>query len=160
MLLRKPFFVDNLRADQPYNSMLLVAPYCNNQCVGCHNQHLKSSELEDFEPEYLSYLYDNNPFWDGITLAGLEPEHSDDIWWSDVFSFVEMSNIKNVTVYTSTHIVRVFPNCVKNLYYKTGLYIQGISEKKVSLGSWEIILASNNQDFRKVLTVEKRCSIL
>lgn len=149
MLLRSPYVIDNLGADQPYNSMLVIAPFCFNSCNGCHNRGLKEAPLKDFTPEKLAEEFLKNPFWEGVTLGGLEPEHSQDHWWSEFSKFIELARPKSLTIYTSTtSSLRHFE--VENLYYKTGIYLRDDEPKEINLDNWSIKLASRNQDFVKV----------
>jgi len=60
MLLRNPCFIDNFHADQPYSSILIIAPYCYKECDGCQNKHLQDTELIDFTPEELAHEYIEN----------------------------------------------------------------------------------------------------
>jgi len=148
MLLRFPFVVDNDHSDQPYFSMQLIAPYCYNSCIGCHNSQIRQTSLKDFSISYIIGEYNANPFWEGMTLGGLEPEHSGDYWWEDVQRIVDGTGMENLTIYTSTDNVRDIK--VKNLYYKTGEYRRADLPHTVEIGDWAVVLASQNQRFFKV----------
>jgi organic radical activating enzyme len=128
--------------------MQLIAPYCRNSCLGCHNAQLRNTNLKDFSISYIIEEYNSNPFWEGITVSGLEPEHSGEYWWWDLQTIVDKTGTENLTVYTSTEIVRDIK--VKNLYYKTGEYRRADLPHAVTIGDWSIVLASQNQRFFKV----------
>lgn len=148
MLLRNPFMVENIYQDQPYISLLLVSPFCANSCIGCHNQELKNKELKDYSLLDLTMYYLKHNLVEGITVAGLEPYHSGDEWWSELQKFILTADIKKVTIYTSYNYIKSL-EC-DELYYKLGSYNNNLKPKEVIIGDWSITLGSSNQDFIKV----------
>ena len=160
MKLRNPFFIDNT-SDQPYFSMYLIAPFCKGVCEGCQNKHLLKAQIKDFSIDDLVNEYQNNIWYEGITVAGLEIFDSD--IENDLLEFIEKAEIKKITIYTrlekSNKKVIVFLskvkqiNTVKELYIKTGDYINGAKEKTLYFETikWEIKLASENQNFERVI---------
>lgn len=146
MKLRSPFYLENLFRDQPYASLLLIAPDCFNHCIGCHNQHLKEATTEDFSVVQLVEIYKSNPFVQGITLGGLEPGHCTEDWYAELLEFIEKAGIERVTVYTSLDEPFIQLPC-KETYWKTGKYFEGLPKKTVQLGKFSIELASANQRF-------------
>ena len=149
MKLRSPFFIDNLGSDQPYNSMLVIAPYCHTRCPDCHNKHLRSGELKEFTPLGLAEIFLSNPFWEGVTLGGLEGMDGSEHWWKDFKEFLTLANVKKLTVYTSQYSFYPLP-MVKELYYKFGDYRPDLPSKEVEVEGWKITLASDNQEFIKI----------
>ena len=160
MKLRNPFFVDNI-SDQPYFSMFLVAPFCKNVCAGCQNSGLLKKEIKDFDINFLIKEYENNPYYEGITIAGLEIFDSDML--EDLITFIIKGKIKKLTVYTryerqSKEVLSLIEKMkqIKTLtefYIKTGCYIEGAKEKTLYFETikWEIKLASDNQNFERVI---------
>lgn len=156
MLLGNPFFTENLMRDQPYQSMLLIAPNCDFTCKGCQNA-LLGNDSSYFEVEDVVYEYDKNPFFEGITVGGLELFLSGDDFLEDFASVVEISKTENVTIYTRFELVDSFVSgylkriseipTVKNLYIKTGKYDEQLKSKTTSIGRWTMRLASSNQNF-------------
>ena len=148
--------------DQPYSSMLLVSPYCDFKCNNCHNIHLSKETIVDFPVDELVEKYNANPFYKGITLAGLEPSFNTDEFFDDLYSFIEKAKVEKVTIYTrlnydeiptSIGLYNFIRNCIikldntKKLYLKTGAYIDGCKSKTVEISNWKIKLASQNQQF-------------
>lgn len=165
MLLRNPFFRDNLWRDQPYSSMLLVAPYCDFKCnpCFCQNAALKNASLINFSIDELVKEFKSNPFVDGITLAGLEPFLSSEVdssWWSETISFIEKAEIKKVTIYTRfektdeevSDVINKITSLenVNEFYLKTGMFIKDSKQKEIKIRDWTLTLASDNQNFERV----------
>lgn len=160
MLLRNPFFVENLWQDQPYASLLLVAPYCDLACEGCHNKDLKDTELHNYSIDELAEEYNSNPFIDGITVAGLEICLSGELFINDLILLIKKCNIKMVTIYSRFRLCdeklreikeRLLLLNLEELYFKTGKYNSELPKKVVKIKDVEITLASCNQDFVRVL---------
>jgi hypothetical protein len=179
MKLREPFYYEDMGLNQPYLSMFLVAPYCDFTCEDCQNIHLKDNRIQDFDIEELSKIYRDNPFYQGITIGGLEPFLSKadctyyssceswipvkdqlDIILLDVRKFIMVNEIQKVTIYTRftlkhsgvSSYIQCLKNldCVKELYLKTGEYVVGSNSKIVTLNDWSITLASDNQNFERI----------
>ena len=160
MKLRNPFFIDNT-SDQPYFSMYLIAPFCKGVCEGCQNKHLLKTEIKDFSIDDLVNEYQNNIWYEGITVAGLEIFDSD--IENDLIDFIKKAEIKKVTIYTryerkSKEVKRLIEKMkqIKTLtefYIKTGCYIEGTKKKTLYFETikWEIKLASDNQNFERVI---------
>ena len=160
MKLRNPFFVDNI-SDQPYFSMYLIAPFCKAVCEGCQNKNLLNKEIKDFEIEKLVNIYNDNIFYEGVTIAGLEVFDSYVI--NDFLEFVKRAKTKKVTLYTryekESEEVKSFIEeikkikTVKECYIKTGSYIENAKSKTLYFEKikWEITLASENQNFERVI---------
>lgn len=149
MLLRAPFFKENFFRDQPYPSLILIAPNCKRRCLGCHNDHLRRREVKDFTLDFLANKITNNPFVVGITLGGLEPADSGDSWWEEIDELIRLAGIRYVTVYTS----RAKPfhefKC-ENVYWKTGKYDRHYPPIEITIEQTQIKLGSNNQNFFKI----------
>ena len=150
MLLRSPFFIDNLGADQPYNSMHIIVPYCYNGCMGCQNAHLKEGELKEFTPEELAEEFKSNPFWEGVTLGGLEPHFCKPHWWKEFERFLELGEVEKLTIYTAMTEPLMHFSGVEEVYWKLGGYDRHGESYEVSVGDWKITLASKNQKFIKI----------
>ena len=130
MKLREPYFLENIGRDQPYMSMLLIAPYCNFSCEGCQNRHLAEGKIKDFSIEELIMEYNSNPFYQGITVGGLEIFNSGNDFIDDILYFIEKCEIENITIYTKYTmdnfkvkiLIELIKNIstVKNFYLKTG----------------------------------------
>jgi hypothetical protein len=167
MKFRNPFFTENIMQDQPYCSLLLVAPFCDGACPGCQNAVLSESDVVDFTVDELVKSYTDNPFVDGITVAGLEICLSGEDFVRDLVTFIERAGVPRVTIYSRfpaeyaklrAILARIegIPT-VQELYCKTGMYIQNGTSKKVVLNStasceqtWTLSLASANQEFHVV----------
>jgi hypothetical protein len=164
MKFRNPYFTENIMQDQPYCSLLLVAPYCDGACPGCQNSLLSDSDVIDFTVPELVQSYCENPFVDGITVAGLEICLSGEEFVRDLIEFIEKAAVPRVTIYS--RFPAEYPKLrailsriegiptVQELYCKTGMYVQNVTGKKIVLNSsagseqtWTLSLASANQDF-------------
>jgi hypothetical protein len=147
MLLRNPIVTENM-SDQPYHSMMLIAPFCIRGCAGCHNNHLQKERLSAVPVEWLIDKYQSNPFFEGVTVSGLDPYYCSYEWWDEFDIFVELATVEKVTIYTGhPSPFRVFPDSVKEVYWKVGSYEQGTDKATFKIGGFEILLASNNQKF-------------
>jgi hypothetical protein len=164
MKFRNPFFVENLMQDQPYCSLLLVAPYCDGACPGCQNSVLNDNDVIDISVDNLVKQYRANPFVDGITVAGLEICLSGDEFVADLLKFIEQAEVPRVTIYSrfppdypklKAILARIAGlSSVVELYCKTGAFQQNSQSKSIELtrndSSWSISLASSNQEFHIV----------
>jgi len=101
MLLRYPYFTNDIGGDQPWHSMKLIAPYCDFLCAGCQNRHLGQAELKDFSPESLKGIYESlAPFVEGVTIGGLEVNFCDFGWLQDLLSFINGAKSPKLLIYT------------------------------------------------------------
>jgi len=161
MLLREPYFVENIGRDQPYLSMLLIAPYCTFKCVGCQNKHLGCNQLNNFSKKELIDIYNDNPFYKGITIAGLEIFDSGEKFLNDVLDFISYEKITKVTIYTRLsiddikvqNIIKKIKNLnnIKEFYLKIGEFkYQEENENTVKINNWEISLYNKEQNFIKI----------
>ena len=157
MKLRHPFFVENFHQDQPFCSMLMICPYCDFTCEGCQNKHLANYHVKDFSVDELVKEYKSNPFYEGVTLGGLEVSLSGEGFIEDFVDFVSLSGIKNVCIYTRENEENIFIQkllmellFVDKVYIKTGKYIPFQPILKVDIGDWSIELGSSNQTFKRL----------
>lgn len=159
MLLANPYFVENVFQDQPYSSMLLIAPNCDFTCEGCQNKHLKDN-YRDFDIGYLVDIYKENPFYQGITVGGLEIFLSGDKFLKDLLEFIKKAKVGKITIYTRFELgynrlnyfidsLNALP-FLKELYVKTGNYDKNLESKIIKINNWELKLSSENQDFNKI----------
>ena len=156
MKLRSPYMIENSYQDQPYHSLILICPYCDFSCEGCQNKPLQEQPIRDFSVDELVGLIKDNPFLEGITLAGLEFCFSGDEFLDDLVELCNKAKIDNLTIYTRftvkhpyiTKALELLP--VSNIYLKEGLYIKNAPNKVCNINSWSITLASDNQKFAKV----------
>lgn len=156
--LNNPYFIENIYTDQPYSSMLLIAPNCDFKCKNCQNKHLFGN-VQDISIDILKNEYYSNPFFEGITIGGLEMFLSGDEFLQEIIDFIKLCDIKKVTLYTRFDIndefVIKFLNELKKinideLYIKYGEYIENSNKKIIEINNWKIILASDNQNFIKI----------
>jgi hypothetical protein len=164
MKFRNPFFLENIMQDQPYCSLLLVAPFCDGACPGCQNTVLNDADVLDVSVAELAKTYRENPFVDGITVAGLEICLSGEEFVNDLVSFIERAQVPRVTIYSrfppehprlKSILSRIAAiGSVEELYCKTGMFMQNSASRSVVLKSnnaqgqtWTISLASSNQEF-------------
>ena len=161
MLLREPYYIENLGRDQPYLSMLLIAPYCTFKCIGCQNKHLGDNTLKNFSNNELIDIYNSNPFFQGVTIAGLEIIDSGRDFQNNVIEFIKLAKIPKVTIYTRYHknspevellsqeIKNI--NSIKEFYLKSGEFkLQSKNENIVKINNWEISLYNKEQNFEKI----------
>jgi hypothetical protein len=156
MILRGPFFQRNNNEDQPYYSLLFIAPSCDLKCGSCcHNSQLmKKNKIKNWTKKEIKQRYEVD-FFEGITIGGLEVTCSNYIWLKELCQIIEVIQIPNVTIYTREELTHpkikfLIDNINTNLYIKTGMYIPNMQKKTVTIGDWEIELASDNQNFQKV----------
>jgi len=142
--------MDNFYGDAPFMGCLLVVPSCKNDCEGCQNQHLKREDTFVSEVKDVGLAIEENPFWEGIILGGLEPL-DDKRNFKALMKVVEVSKVKSLCIYTSYEIedinMDLIPSNIKNLYIKTGKYDRTLSSKHIQYNGWILDLASNNQNF-------------
>jgi len=176
--LRDPFFMENVCHDQPYSSWVLMAPYCDFKCYGCQNKEVVRGKVDSFSIYYLKNEFKDNPFVDGITVAGLEICLSGSDFIKDLYYFIKLANISRVTIYSrfeldderlSSFLEKIKDlECVTELYCKTGKYIDELDSKISNFyykgNPWSICLGSKNQDFNIIkgnelikLTVNDDC---
>jgi len=159
MLLANPYFVEDLGKDQPYLSMLLIASNCDFSCEGCQNIHLKNT-VKDISIETLVVEYNENPFFQGITVGGLEIFLSGEDFLKDLIKLLNLTKTENFTIYTRFELGDIFVGkfintikdikTLKNIFIKTGKYCKDRKSIKKYFDNWEISLASDNQDFIKI----------
>jgi len=159
MRLRSPFYTENLGTDQPYNSLMLLCPHCDFTCPGCQNVHLAKEPLTDFSIEELADLIASQLICDeGLTIGGLEFTKSGEGFIQELARLCESASVKNLTIYTREEIdhdyiveaIKVLKPVVDHLYIKTGRYIAGAPSKLVTLGDFQITLASDNQNYAEI----------
>lgn len=85
---------------------------------------------------------------------------SGDSFIEDLLYILNNTETENFTFYTrfSTKDYKVLSfinrinkiSTLKNIYVKTGKYIEGMSKKNIKIGSWKLELASDNQDFTRL----------
>ncbi|MFA6878385.1 MAG: 4Fe-4S cluster-binding domain-containing protein [Fusobacterium sp.] len=162
MLLREPYYMENMGRDQPYLSMLLIAPYCTFKCKGCQNKHLGQNQTKNFSTKELQNIYKSNPFFQGVTIAGLEIFDSGEKFQEDFINFISYEKITKVTVYTrykkdSKEVLNLVKKIkalknIENFYIKTGEFrLQEKNENTVKIGNWEILLYNKEQDFQQLI---------
>lgn len=159
MKLREPYYVEDMGLNQPYLSMLLISPFCDFSCKNCINKHLQENIVQNFNLMSLSNAFEDNPFFQGLTIAGLEPFLSGIPFLSEIKKFIEFNEIEKITLYTRFNIGDLFVksyldiikniNTVKDFYVKTGNYVENKNSKIIYLDNWGIELASDNQNFIK-----------
>jgi hypothetical protein len=162
MKLRNPFYIENLYQDQPYSSLVLIAPYCDFKCKKCQNLTLSTEKISNFPITLLSAVYNDNSFVDGITVAGLEICLSGEKFIKDLIYLIKLSKIDKVTIYSrftlnddilSDILIRLNEiEFIKELYCKTGCHVEGSNKKTINYkdidnNKWSIELSSDNQDF-------------
>ena len=165
MKLRNPFIKENF-SDQPYFSMLIIAPNCNGICEGCQNKNLLNYNIKDYNFKQLFDEYNSNLFYQGITVGGLEIFDSGKQFLEELIFFIEQAKIKKITIYTRYEItdkcVQELLNKIKKyewleeLYIKTGSFKLKSKTKTLCFEShngkkFEIKLASDNQNFIRVV---------
>ncbi len=159
MELANPYYLENIYADQPYSSMLLIAPQCDFKCDGCQNIHLKN-DFKDIKLDFLIKEFKNNPFFEGITVGGLEIFLSGENFLKDLIKFIQMGDIKKITIYKRFDkdypllkkiIEEIKILQVDELYLKYGEYKKNRKSKIVQIKNWSIKLASDNQNFIKII---------
>lgn len=160
MKLRAPFYLENFFQDQPYFSLLLIAPYCDFSCYNCQNRHLSANEVRNFTIEKLAAVFGNNPFVEGITIGGLEPLLSPGDFIKEVVELIRLTGIRKVTFYTrftsetkqvKELLAQLATLDLDLLCLKTGRYISSLEEARMQFveggENWQINLGSKNQDF-------------
>lgn len=149
MLIEYRGIVHEVMGDAPFIGAIVIAPYCNIGCKGCHNQHLLSVPIQHNTATEILDIIQANKFNDGIILSGLEWTFTPDAMESLVREAVGRK--MKVMIYTGLDrntFVRKLPNLCTYLrnnpvWVKFGAYDQGKRAKQyVSCG---ITLASRNQ---------------
>lgn len=173
MKLRYPFYQESLFQDQPYASMILMAPYCDFNCQGCQNSPLGEQSIRNFSVDQLFKAYTENVFVDGITVGGLEVSLSGEAFFNDLHRLIKAASVPKITIYTRftkedpniSRLLRLLDlDCVEELYLKTGGYISGLKSRQEDLYQpetkriWSIKLASRNQRFEVIKGVWKNGS--
>lgn len=137
--------------DAPFVGALVCAISCHIGCKGCFNQSLKSAPTK---VQYISTLLDdiqNNPFNEGLILAGLE--------WSqqprELIAILKEATFRKMPVivytgYSKDIFLKRVPRIVEfpDVFIKYG----GYDETKLSLTheAYGIRLASTNQNIETV----------
>lgn len=72
MIIKTKGIVHERVEDAPFMGALISAVDCNLNCKGCFNQHLKDLPNIEMDSEDILDEVTNDPFNEGIILAGLE----------------------------------------------------------------------------------------
>ena len=72
MIIKTKGIVHERVEDAPFMGALISAVDCNLNCKGCFNQHLKDLPNIEMDSEDILDKVTNDPFNEGIILAGLE----------------------------------------------------------------------------------------
>lgn len=133
--------------DAPFIGALISAIDCNLNCKGCFNQHIKELETIEMDSEEIVNKVLENPFNEGIILAGLE--------WSlqeeelrELVSLARKKGLK-VMIYSGLseeEFKKKLPDIYElkgNMYFKFGNYDESL---KVNDNiQYDIKLATSNQ---------------
>ena len=72
MIIKTKGIVHERVEDAPFMGALISAVDCNLNCKGCFNQHIKDLPNIEMDSEDILDKVTNDPFNEGIILAGLE----------------------------------------------------------------------------------------
>ena len=144
-LVRYKGIIHERTEDAPFMGALIIGVSCRNNCRNCFNQHLKD------KPTYVKFADEiikevkQNPFNDGIILAGLEWSEQPD----DAITLIDCALRENLQVilYTGLTEQELFSRIPKE--YLVGIYVKfgAYDEKKLSNTYYSegVKLASTNQ---------------
>ncbi len=136
--------------DAPFMGALIIGVSCRNNCRNCFNQHLKETQTHiKFADEIIAEVK-QNPFNDGIILAGLEwSEQPDDA--VALISCAAAADLK-IMLYTGLDEEVLYRRIPKKFlvdcYVKFGAYIEDMASDNYK--SCGVRLASTNQYIKLV----------
>lgn len=127
--------------DAPFVGCLISAISCKRKCKGCFNQHLKDLPTIKREAEDIIKEVAENPFDEGIILAGLEWRHQEQeaielAYWAWVYGLKTM-------LYTGYEYPAKWILCGYFDYVKVGSYKEEL--KTDDHYEYGVKLASSNQ---------------
>lgn len=165
MRLRFPYCQENFMQDQPYPSLLLVAPDCDLSCPGCHNGSLQGQEVRDISVDKIAREYKKNVFVEGITVGGLEICLSGEEFLFDLRNLIQKAGVEKLTLYTRFNLSdaklrRIISfldlDQISEFFVKTGRYIGSMYSRRETLvhdisgKSWTLKLGSSAQAFHVI----------
>lgn len=141
--------VHNVVNDAPFVGAIVIAPECHRGCKDCFNQHLKKKPLLEATAGKIVDAVLENPFDQGIILAGLEWTYSPDALHALIWTALNKG--LQVMLYTSMEeeqFKKAFPHlCDMPIWVKFGKYD---SDKKTKTHvQYGVSLASSNQYIRR-----------
>lgn len=141
----------NRLGDAPFLGTLIAGYTCKGNCKGCCNQHILGSTVYEEDSSVLINSIVDDPFSEGIILAGLE--------WSDqpeeMLCLIDEARSKSLEVilytrHTEEYMRETFPELFKmsGLYIKFGEYDETkIVNDNIHYG---VPLISSNQYILKI----------
>lgn len=151
MIIKTKGIVHDRVEDAPFMGALISAVDCNLNCKGCFNQHLKDLPNIEMDSEDILDKVTNDPFNEGIILAGLE--------WSlqpkelrEMVNWARKRKLK-VIVYSGLseeEFKKKFPDIYGlkgDMYFKFGKY-----DEKLKVNNniqYDVKLATSNQKILK-----------
>ncbi|MFW6377103.1 MAG: 4Fe-4S cluster-binding domain-containing protein [bacterium] len=147
LLVRHKGIVHNVMNDAPFVGAIIIAPTCSRGCEGCINEHLKRQKgfITSKALDILKEIK-NNPFDEGMILAGLEWTESPKQMLKLIESAINIFNMKVMiyTYMTEKEFKNKFPNLFKEkIWVKFGSYNEKL--KQDSYYSCGVKLATTNQ---------------
>jgi len=135
--------------DAPWVGTLWIAPDCKNNCKGCHNQHLIDSPTIIDTAEYIVSQIVENPFSEGIILAGLDP-----LTYQDELVYLIRESLKKslkIILYTGAsseeELLSICPQLSefkgRGILVKYGKYIEDL--RVHDYYSYGVLLSTSNQ---------------
>ena len=151
MIIRIKGIVHERVEDAPFMGALISAIDCKFNCKGCFNQSIKKLPTIEMDSEDIIKKVLENPFNEGVILAGLE--------WSlqpcELRELVRVSlnNNLKVIIYsglTEEEFALKFPdiyNLNEGIYFKFGRYLENLTTDNNI--QYDVKLASSNQKIIK-----------
>lgn len=144
--------------DAPFIGGLVSAITCNIGCKGCFNEPLKHSETLIASPKAIVDEIENNPFNEGVILAGLEWSNQPD----ELVALVQEVTSRDmpVIIYTGYTLEVFFSKVPKirtmtgDILIKHGPYIEKLSNDDHYM--YSVKLATNNQRIDSLEELKKR----
>lgn len=145
MLIRyKGIYTD--RGDAPFVGTLISAISCDHGCKGCINDPIKSQDYQEVDSEILIQRVKDDPFQEGIILAGLEWTLQRDEMMH-LINLALSSDLKVIlyTYHTKSELQELVPELYKckGVYVKYGEYREDLRVE--GYYSYGVRLATSNQ---------------
>lgn len=137
-------------SDAPFIGSILIAPHCYRNCKDCHNQHLKDDKVQEEKIEEILRRILDNPFDEGIILAGLEWTYSPE----DMKCIIEESLREKLKVMLYTYMnedkfKNEFPSIYKKkIWVKFGKF--DLTKEDDNYYSYGVKLSTKNQYIKKL----------
>ncbi|HHV39690.1 MAG TPA: 4Fe-4S cluster-binding domain-containing protein [Tepidimicrobium sp.] len=142
--------VHNVVNDAPFVGAMAIAPECHRGCKDCFNQHLKEKPLLEATAGEIVDAVAENPFDQGVILAGLEWTYSPDALHALIWTALNKGlQVMLYTYMEEEQFKKAFPHLHDMpIWVKFGEYDH--NRKTKTHVQYGVSLASSNQHIKRL----------